>query len=43
MFCSAVPAAAIDLYLDVRSQIEDQIQVSKKDRTFAIGDPSFIL
>jgi hypothetical protein len=28
LFCSVVPVAAIELYLDVRSQIENQIRVS---------------
>lgn len=34
MICSVVPVAAIEVYLDVRSQIEDQIRVSTNGKTF---------
>jgi hypothetical protein len=38
MLCSVVPVAAIEAYLDVRSQIEDQIRVSTDGNFF----PSWI-
>lgn len=34
MICSVVPVAAIEVYMDVRSQIEDQIRVSTNGKTF---------
>jgi hypothetical protein len=34
MLCSVVPVAAIEVYLDVRSQIEDQIRVSTDGNFF---------
>lgn len=44
MICSVVPVAAIEVYLDVRSQIEDQIRVSTNGKTFfSFMDPCWIL
>jgi hypothetical protein len=38
MFCSAVQVAAVDLYLDVRSQIEGQTKVRNKGKSFVLCD-----
>jgi hypothetical protein len=44
MLCSVVPVAAIEVYLDVRSQIEDQIRVSTDGNFFfSFMDPCWIL
>jgi len=43
MLCSVVPVAAIEVYLDVRSQIEDQIRVSTDGNFFFFMDPCLIL
>jgi hypothetical protein len=43
MFYSAVQAAAVDLYLDVRSQIKGQTKVRNKGKSFVLCDLDLLL